>query len=68
MFGCQQVLLKPDQELGSGLKYICSESNKLHDFVYSAHQMHFEAQIYLRHFDLNHELKRNPHYGNSETQ
>lgn len=63
MFGCQQVWFKPGQELRSVLKYIRSKSNKLNNCVYSAHQIYFKAQIYLRHFELNHELKQNSHYG-----
>lgn len=64
MFGCQQVLIKPDKELKAVLEFICGESNKLHNCaVYYARQMHFKARVYVRPFDLNSELKRNPHYG-----
>jgi putative transposase len=64
VFGCQQVLLKPDKELKAILEFICGESNKLHNCaVYYARQMYFKAQVYVRPFDLNEELKRNPHFG-----
>ena len=64
MFGCQQVLIKPDKELQAVLEFICGESNKLHNCaVYYARQMHFKAREYVRSFELNNELKRNPHYG-----
>lgn len=64
MFGCQQVLIKPDKELKAVLEFICGESNKLHNCaVYYARQMHFKARVYVRPFDLINELKRNPHFG-----
>ncbi|MBM0745010.1 transposase (plasmid) [Phormidium sp. CLA17] len=64
MFGCQQVLIKPDKELKAVLEFICGESNKLHNCaVYYARQMYFKARVYVRPFDLINELKRNPHYG-----
>ena len=63
MFGCQQVLIKPDKELKAILEFICGESNKLHNCaVYYARQMYFKAKVFVRPFDLNSELKRNPHY------
>ncbi|MCP2730942.1 RNA-guided endonuclease InsQ/TnpB family protein [Limnofasciculus baicalensis] len=64
MFGSQQVLIKPDPELRAVLEFICGESNKLHNCaVYYARQIYFKANQYVRPFDLNDELKRNPHYG-----
>ena len=63
MFGCQQVLLKPDKELQAILEFICGEANKLHNCaVYYARQMYFKAKVYVRPFDLINELKLNPHY------
>jgi putative transposase len=64
VFGCQQILLKPDKELKAVLEYICQESNKLHNCaVYYARQIYFKAHRYVRPFDVINELKRNPHYG-----
>ena len=64
MFGCQQVLIKPDAELKAILEFVCGESNKLHNCaVYYARQMYFKAKTYVRPFDLINELKPNPHYG-----
>lgn len=64
MFGCQQVLIKPDKKLKAVLEYICGESNKLHNCaVYYARQIFFKAHIYVRPFDVINALKRNPHYG-----
>ncbi|MEZ2231017.1 RNA-guided endonuclease InsQ/TnpB family protein [Microcoleus sp.] len=64
VFGCQQILIKPDKELKAVLEYICQESNKLHNCaVYYARQIYFKAHIYVRPFDVISELKRNPHYG-----
>ena len=63
MFGCQQVLITPDKDLEAVLEFICGESNKLHNCaIYYARQMYFKAHKYVRSFDLNTELKRNPHY------
>ena len=63
MFGCQQVLIKPDEKLKAVLEYICGESNKLHNCaVYYARQIYFKCHIYVRPFDLINELKLNPHY------
>jgi putative transposase len=63
MFGCQQILIKPDKNLDAVLEFICGEANKLHNCaVYYARQMYFKAHEYVRPFDLNNELKRNPHY------
>jgi putative transposase len=64
MFGCQQVLIKPDSELKAVLEFVCEESNKLHNCaVYYARQIYFKTGQYTRPFDLSNELKRNPHYG-----
>ncbi len=64
MFGCQQILLKPDKKLKAVLEYICQESNKLHNCaVYYARQIYFKAHLYVRPFDVINELKRNSHYG-----
>jgi len=64
MFGCQQILLKPDKELKAVLEYIGQESNKLHNCaVYYARQIYFKAHTYVRPFDVINALKRNPHYG-----
>lgn len=64
MFGCQQVLIKPDKELKAVLEFICGESNKLHNCaVYYARQTYFKATVFVRPFDLINELKRNPHFG-----
>jgi putative transposase len=63
MFGCQQILIKPDKNLNAVLEFICGEANSLHNCaVYYARQMYFKAHEYVRPFDLNTELKRNPHY------
>jgi IS605 OrfB family transposase len=59
MFGCQQVLI----ESNPILEFICSEANKLHNCaVYYARQIYFKTHKYVKPFDLNNELKTNPHY------
>jgi putative transposase len=48
MFGCQQLLIKPEKELKAVLEYICKESNKLHNCaVYYARQIYFKSHIYV---------------------
>ena len=64
MFGCQQVLLKPDSEFLAILEFICSEANKLHNCaVYYARQVYFKTGKLVTGVDLINELKRNSHYG-----
>ncbi len=59
MFGCQQVLI----ESTPVLEFVCSEANKLHNCaVYYARQMYFKTNSFVKPYDLNKELKRNPHY------
>lgn len=63
MYGCQQVLLSPDQELKAILDFICSESNKLTNCaIYYGRQVWFKRHSYLGKFDLINEYKANPHY------
>ena len=64
MFGCQQILIKPDPKLKAVREYICQQSNKLHNCaVYGARQMYFKRQTYVRPFDLINEPKRHPQWG-----
>ncbi|MEG4251402.1 transposase [Microcoleus sp. Pol10D4] len=64
MFGCQQILLKPDKALRAVLEYICQESNNLHNCaVYYARQIYFQTDTFVRPFDVINALKRNSHYG-----
>jgi hypothetical protein len=63
MFGCQQIRINPDKELQTILEFICQEANKLHNCaVYYARQIYFKAKRCVKAFDLNNELKQNPHY------
>ncbi len=46
LFGCQQILLKPDKKLKAVLEYICQQSNKLHNCaVYYARQIYFKSRV-----------------------
>ncbi len=64
MFGCQQVLISPNKDLKAVLEFVCAESNKLHNCaIYYARQIYFKTHKLVSPFDLNTELKRNPHYG-----
>ncbi|QSJ19652.1 transposase [Nostoc sp. UHCC 0702] len=63
MYGCQQVLLSPGQDLKAILEFICSESNKLTNCaIYYGRQVWFKCRKYLGKFDLINEYKNNPHY------
>lgn len=55
--GVQQVLLKPDQETESVLKYLCEQSGKLYNTgVYFARQTYFKTgRILTGKFDLDYE-------------
>ncbi len=63
MYGCQQNLIKPDQDLKSILEFICSESHKLTNCgIYYGRQLFFQAQKIIGKYDLEKEYKSNKHY------
>jgi putative transposase len=63
LFGCQQVLIKTDNETQAILEYLCSESNDLYNCaVYYARQMWFKTGTIVSGFDLTAEMKTNRHF------
>ncbi|QOV21603.1 RNA-guided endonuclease InsQ/TnpB family protein [Anabaenopsis elenkinii] len=63
MYGCQQNLIKPDNELRAVLEFICSESHKLTNCgIYYARQLYFKTRKLIGKYDLEKQYKTNKHY------
>ncbi|QOV21114.1 transposase [Anabaenopsis elenkinii CCIBt3563] len=63
MYGCQQNLVNPDNELRAVLEFICSESHKLTNCgIYYARQLYFKTRKLIGKYDLEKEYKTNKHY------
>jgi IS605 OrfB family transposase len=63
MFGCQQVLLNPNNELRAVVEFICSEANKLtNQGIYYARQLHFKTGRWIGKFTLDAEYKSSKHF------
>ncbi len=63
MYGCQQVLVKQDQNLIAILTFLCEESHKLTNMgIYYARQLYFKTQKCLGKYDLEKVYKDNNHY------
>ncbi|WP_289500348.1 transposase [Gloeocapsopsis sp. IPPAS B-1203] len=63
MYGCQQILLHPDNELEAILEFICKTANSLINCgIYYARQMYFKAKKFLGKYDLEAEYKTNKHF------
>ncbi len=43
-YGCQQVLLHPDQDLRAVLEYLCGEANKV--FNCSVYSVYYARQVW----------------------
>ncbi len=64
MYGCQQILINPNKELGAILEFLCGESNKLANCgTYYARQLFFKTGKIPSKFDLHRELASNSHFG-----
>jgi len=64
MYGCQQILISPNKELGAVLEFLCGESNKLANCgTYYARQLFFKTGKIPGKFDLHRELASNSHFG-----
>lgn len=69
IYGCQQVLISPTQQLKAILEYVCTETNKLSNCgIYYARQMYFKVGKMVSKFDLHKQLSRNPHFGALQSQ
>jgi putative transposase len=63
MFGCQQILIHPSDEIKLILEYICEESTKLGNCgKYYARQLFFKTGKIPGKFDLHREMSQNPHF------
>lgn len=63
MYGCQQNLINPSNELKAVLEFICSESHKLTNYgIYYARQLYFKTGKLIGKYDLEKEYKTNKHY------
>ena len=63
MYGCQQVLLHPNNELKSVLEFICQQANSLINCgIYYARQLYFKTYKLIGKYDLEVEYKTNKHF------
>ncbi len=63
MYGCQQNLINPSNELRAVLEFICSESHKLTNCgIYYSRQLYFKTGKIIGKYDLEKEYKINKHY------
>ncbi len=63
LYGCQQVLLDPDNALEATLEFICKTANSLINCgIYYARQMYFKAKTIIGKYDLEVEYKTNKHF------
>jgi lycopene cyclase CruP len=62
-YGCQEILLNPDNDLKAILKFLCGEATKLSNCgTYYARQLYFKTGRIPSKFDLNNELADNIHF------
>lgn len=63
LYGCQQVLISPDNKLKSVLEFICQQANSLTNCgIYYARQLYFKAHKLIGKYDLEVEYKTNRHF------
>ena len=63
MYGCQQHLINQPKEITAILEYICSEANKLTNCgIYFCRQMWFKVNHFVKKYELDEQLKSNPHF------
>jgi hypothetical protein len=63
-WGCQQILLSPNQNLCAILEYICREANKIYNCaVYYARQIWFKTKRIVGRAQLCAQMKHNRHFG-----
>ncbi|MUL38731.1 RNA-guided endonuclease InsQ/TnpB family protein [Gloeocapsopsis dulcis] len=63
MYGCQQVLLHPNNEIKAVLEFICQQANSLINCgIYYARQLYFKAQKLIGKYDLEAKYKSNKHF------
>ncbi len=63
LYGCQQILLNPDNDLKAILEFLCNEATKLSNCgTYYARQLYFKTGKIPSKFDLNNKLVGNIHF------
>jgi putative transposase len=63
MYGCQQILIHTSEDVKAILEFICGEANKLANCgIYYCRQMLFKNNRFVSKYDLDTELKNNPHF------
>jgi hypothetical protein len=63
LYGCQQALLHPINELKAVLEFIRQQANSLTNCgIYCARQLYFKAQKLIGKFGLEAEYKSNKHF------
>jgi len=63
LYGCQQVLLHPDNELKAILEFICKTANSLINCgIYYARQIYFKAKRIVGKYELEAVYKSNKHF------
>lgn len=63
MYGCQQVLIPRNEQVTPLLEFICSEANKLSNCgIYLARQIWFKTRRFVTKYELDKNLKSNPHF------
>ncbi len=63
MFGCQQVLIKTNQETQAIIEYLCHQSNNLYNCtVYYGRQVWFKTGKIVSGYDLTAQMKTNKHF------
>ena len=63
MYGCQQILVRRDQDLINILSFLCTEAHKLTNMgIYYGRQLYFKAKKLIGKYDLEKHYKQNCHY------
>ena len=63
MYGCQQILVRRDQDLINILSFLCTEAHKLTNMgIYYGRQLYFKAKKLIGKYDLEKHYKHNYHY------
>ncbi|WP_013323657.1 RNA-guided endonuclease InsQ/TnpB family protein [Gloeothece verrucosa] len=63
MYGCQQVLIHPSEEVKAILEFICSQANKLANCaIYYCRQILFKTSRYVGKYEIDEALKSNVNF------
>lgn len=63
LYGCQQNLINPSDELKAVLEFVCQQANSLTNCgIYYARQLYFKTHRLIGKYDLEAEYKTNGHF------